>query len=616
MSWSGRKVAEARAYVARTALPGPCGRCGKPLTAKDRWVVGHIEPRWKRPDLEWTPSNWQVECRPCSDASAQAEVIAKAKHEALVEAGIAVDTDSFSPSETAGQPPHLPVHTHGALARPVEARDGLSWPELVQGAPEWLLPYLDLPEDASAPLWVSSVHPEAVGSYGPEAIAWMESNLTERGRPLRFRWWQRLAIVLQLQHREDGTLVWRTVLESGPRRIGKSVRLRAMALWRLALGPVLFEPEQLIVHTGKDLAIVREVLRKAWPWAEAHEEWATKRGMTEPEVSYQETNRWVARSKDSTTGYDCCLALVDEAWDVPPAAIDDDLEPSMLERQSPQLLLTSTAHRRATSLMRGRIMESLVEEDGRTMVLVWGAPPGSDPGDPEVWRAASPHWSEDRRQMVEAKYRKALAGEVDPEADDLDPMQGFLAQYLNVWRLRDRKVDRGDPLVTSEAWAELEAEAPFATPDAAAIESWFADGVSLALAWRSEAGPPVASVSNHEDLAAAVAALRESGFRGRVTVGASLLDDPALKGIRTRTGEKRTAAAVQALDRLLSEDAIRHDGGEHLSDQVLAVRTAKSADGARVVSSGRADAVKAAVWAVEAVRGSVGRPRIVTAATR
>jgi hypothetical protein len=72
---------------------------------------------------------------------------------------------------------------------------------------------------------------------------------------------------------------------------------------------------------------------------------------------------------------------------------------------------------------------------------------------------------------------------------------------------------------------------------------------------------------------------------------------------------------VQEFQRLLSGDAVRHDGGAHLADQVLSARTVPGADGPRMASTGRADAIKAAGWAVASCRKkSVGKPRIITAA--
>lgn len=422
----------------------------------------------------------------------------------------------------------------------------------------------------------------------------------ERGRPLRLRWWQKLAFVLQLQHRADGSLCWRVILESGPRRIGKSVRLRASSLWRLRNGPALFEPEQLIVHTGRDLAIVREVLRKAWPWAEAQPDWATKRGMTEPEVSYDGVNRWVARSKDSTSGYDCCLAHADECWDIQPASIDDDLEPSMLERESPQLVLTSTAHRKATSLMRGRISDVLASDDGETMILLWGAPAGADITDPEVWRSSSPYWTESRRSLMASKLEKALRGEQDPELDDIDPVRGFMSQYLNVWHLSEVRTV-GDPVISPEAWAVLEVARPDGPPDSVAVEAWFGAGVAVVEAWKPAGGPVVVSVSDHPSLTVAAAHVAACGLRRPVLVGASLADHPAWRthSVRVKPMTGATTVAVGDLMRDLGEHRFVHDGSQLLTDQVVGLRTSASASGPRVRSTGRLDAVKALVWSVD-----------------
>src|SRR5690606_23888232 len=119
----------------------------------------------------------------------------------------------------------------------------LQWPAHTQSPPDWLAPYLVVPDNAAPPLAMTPVHPDAVGSYGPAAIEWMEANLPD---VKELRWWQRLAIVRQLEHDADGTLCWKVIVETGPRRIGKSVRLRGMALWRLAVGHTLFPENQLV----------------------------------------------------------------------------------------------------------------------------------------------------------------------------------------------------------------------------------------------------------------------------------------------------------------------------------------------------------------------------------
>ena len=221
--------------------------------------------------------------------------------------------------------------------------------------------------------------------------------------------------------------------------------------------------------------------------------------------------------------------------------------------------------------------------------------------------------------MLAAKYEKALLGEADPQADDPDPMEGFRAQYLNIWPLSTAAATRGNPIVDKAAWAELQALGVFdpATADAAAIESWFDAGAAVAFAWRLADGAAAVSVLDVPDLTAAAAAIQAAGYRGRVPAGSSLLADPALRGIPTTTGQGRVITAVTDLSRLLAEGQFAHDGSELLTRQVLAVRTVTGTDGPRLASHGRADAIKAAVWAATTARAKPvrrGRPRVITAA--
>ncbi|MEV6287407.1 HNH endonuclease [Kribbella sp. NPDC051770] len=566
-------------------------------------VVGHIKPRWQHPELTWEPTNWQVECKDCSNKSGQRAVIEKA-----MAAGAAAERARlFSDRGEAPKARPLTISLHETDPVEFEVPDRLKWDNPAQHEPEWMRGAINVPDDASPPLAMTPPHPRAVGSYGLEAINWVRE---ETG--VELRWWQKLAFMRQLEHDEDGELVWKIILESGPRRVGKSVRLRAGALWPIDQEELFGEP-QLAIHTGMNVAIVREIHQKAWTWATMRDGWRVTRGAGQQEV-IKGDNRWLVRAADAVYGYDVCLGMVDEAWGVKPESFTEGLEPATLERISPQLLLTSTAHRLASGLMPNKLSAALNVEDGETLVLLWGAPPGSDVGDPAIWRAASPHWSPGRAKMVEAKYLAALAGVVDPDAEDSDPMAGFIAQYLNMWTLKVTKQEKGNTVVTEAAWETLASPLPPTAPQAAAIESWYQSGVSLALAWPVPGGGVVVSVTDHADLSEAALALKTARFRRVATVGASLLDDPALKGVRTKKGQVRTVAAVQDLERLIADGTLRHDGGAHLGGQVLAARTLPSADGLRMASTERADAIKAAVWAIADCRKTpVGRPRIIVA---
>ncbi len=292
----------------------------------------------------------------------------------------------------------------------------------------WLAPLADIPDDAAAPLAMSGPHPRAVGSYGPECIAWARSEMG-----IVLRWWQQLAICRQLEHDEAGQLVWREVIESGSRRIGKSVRLRVVALWRIANAERIGET-QLAMLVSKDLAVGKEIHRGAWRWAETRG-WRVIRLGGGQEIEAPGESRWLLRADTAVYGYDVGYGQVDESWGVDPMAITDGLEPALLERLWAQLHLTSTAHVKATSLMRRRLTTALRDADPDVLILFWGAHPDADISLEETWRASSAYWSEARRQLIARKYATALAGEADPELDDPDPIRGWASQYLNVWPL-------------------------------------------------------------------------------------------------------------------------------------------------------------------------------------
>lgn len=292
----------------------------------------------------------------------------------------------------------------------------------------WLRQFREVPADAAPPLAMSGRHKRAVGSYGADCIAWAERELG-----ITMRWWQALAITRQLEHDKDGLLVWREINETGPRRIGKSTRLRAVALWRTAHAHLIGET-QLSMLVSKDLAIGKEIHRGSWRWAE-RKGWKVTRLNGGQEVEAADESRWLLRADTAVYGYDVGYGQVDESWSADPMAITEGLEPALLERLWPQLHLTSTAHVKASSLMRRRLTAALKDADPDVLLLFWGAPPGADLSDPKVWKAASPHWSEARRELVERKYLAALAGQDEPEFDDPDPMRGWAAQYLNVWPL-------------------------------------------------------------------------------------------------------------------------------------------------------------------------------------
>ena len=204
-----------------------------------------------------------------------------------------------------------------------------------------------------------------------------------------------------------------------------------------------------------------------------------------------------------------------------------------------------------------------------------------------------------------------MAGENDPEFDDPDPMRGFESQDLNMWRLAELTTP-GMAVVTELGWAGLTGLVPGRVPDAVAVEAWFGDGVAVARAWNTEDGIVVA-VTDHHDVPAAAEYVATLGQRRPATVGASIADDAAWKDNRVRI-EKRSETirtAVGDLVRFLKEGKFRHNDNPLLTTQVLELRTSPGIDGPRVRSTGRMDAVKAAMWAVQDASVRVRRRAVV-----
>src|SRR3546814_13606222 len=87
--------------------------------------------------------------------------------------------------------------------------------------------------------------------------------------------------------------------------------------------PDLFGEVQTIVHTGSDVAICREIQRGAWRWAEEVADWTVVRANGKEAMETQTGDRWLVRAQGAVYGYDVCLGMVDEAWNVKPEPVTE-----------------------------------------------------------------------------------------------------------------------------------------------------------------------------------------------------------------------------------------------------------------------------------------------------
>lgn len=161
-----------------------------------------------------------------------------------------------------------------------------------------------------------------------------------------------------------------------------------------------------------------------------------------------------------------------------------------------------------------------------------------------------------------------------------------------------------EPVVTSRAWARLTRHPPPGQPpDAAAAESWYGP-VAVARAWRDPAPGRLqrctVTLTSYPGADQAASVLRACGV-GVVLAGKTLTHERAFHALQLLPVGARTTDTVQALRRLLADGALQHDGGQFLASQILALRVITGGGRLRIVQhGGRADAIKAAVWACQA----------------
>lgn len=302
---------------------------------------------------------------------------------------------------------------------------------------------------------MTAAHPKAVGSYGPELLEWSRDKFgMHPKRTTGHRWWQEFVVTVLLQHDDAGDLCFRTALLGTARQSGKSWTLRELAMWRTEQAE-RFGEVQTVVHAAAKLSQAVGVWSPAARWAERHPiaptgaaapglwdlptaaagpgGWKVRTANGSEAISRRDGSAWVPQAANDQLGVSLSvsLAIVDEAWDVPRWIVDNGLVPTQAEASSGQLLLVSTAGQPRTGeisdLYPSYRVEALAELDApaSTLILEWSADPDADPGDPETWRQASPHWDDRRRTLLEQEWRKA---QTSPQA-----MAAFRLQWLNQW---------------------------------------------------------------------------------------------------------------------------------------------------------------------------------------
>src|SRR5262245_9435285 len=557
-----------RARFARTVLTGGarCWRCGLPILPGEAWDLGHDDDdrsRYRGPE--------HVACN-------------RPTHARRDRVELEPEPAGLEPSDRRWRVPWL----RGLRSPPA----GAVWPRLM-----------------------TVPHPRATGSLGREFVRWAEAR---SGQPLR--WWQKLAAARILEVDADGLLVWDTVVLSMARQLGKSWLLRELCLWRLHQAGRFGEPQD-VLHTGKDLAVCKEVQRPARVWAKARTGTYKVRevnGQEEIEL-LADGSRWMLRAKEAVYGYSVSLGAADEAWKVKASSVDEGLTPTMVERQQPQLLLVSTAHRLATSLMLGRrqvALESLAG-DGGDLLIEWSAPRSADLDDVAAWRLASPHWTPQRERLVGTQFEKVRLGDLE-DPDEPDPIEAFRAQWLNQW---PRKVTlptgNTEELLPAGLWAELGEPVVSDGPLWVAVEDDFGLGAAVAAATRLEDGRLEAGGWLCPDWDTALADVRRLGVARRIRhlqVGASMLNrvPPGTIPAPRAAGSAETRVGLALLRDLAANRQLVHDRATRDLDEAVGLAHVRETPSGQLMLAQRGPThlVRALVWALNAAHKPIPEPAV------
>jgi len=372
------------------------------------------------------------------------------------------------------------------------------------------------------------------------------------------------------------------------------------------------------VHTGKDVAVCKEMQRRARLWARARpRQFHVREVNGQEEIEFTaDGSRWMVRAKEAVYGYSASMAVADEAWKVASSTIEEGLVPTMVERVQSQLVLVTTSHRRMTRLVLDRRQSCLGQLDVPSVDLFceWSAPRDAPLDDPVTWRLASPHWSPKRERLVARAYERALAGDSD-DPDEPDPIESFRSQWLNQAPLK-AFVGKGEPLVDAAVWARLGGR------------RLVTDGGWCAVADNAGQGAAVAYVASDGDrfevdgevCGSWSDAMRQAArfvggdFGRRLVLGDVLREQPPAdfpgRRLIVRMGSVEARRGLALLRALVGEGRLVHDVTPDLDVQVEAARVRLVDGGLSLVPGGRSDLLRASLWALWAAQTPVLVPSI------
>jgi hypothetical protein len=471
----------------------------------------------------------------------------------------------------------------------------------------WLDDLRDVPADAVWPRFMTAPHPLAVGSLGREFEWWCA---THRGVTLR--WWQRLVARRLLEVDADGRLVWLSLILTLARQLGKSWLLWLILSWRLHQGDRFGCPQPLL-HMSIQMSQVRSAMDREIRIADQRPDlYATLDNNNDTSIEWlADGSKWArvvrgsARSGGAYGQASVAVGVVDEAWSIPATAVDDGLEPTLVEGEQSQLLLISTAHRMATALMLDRrlaALDDLAMVGEPVLIVEWSTPRHFDLDDVDGWRMASPWWTPNREQRIRMRVQRALSGWASEDDDEPDPVESVRAQWLNQWPVKLTARRKVEPLVDVEHWSGLDVHGGVPRRLWVAVADNFGRGAAVVAVAEVDDDRFEVDGWTCPDRGAALADARRTiatlGVPGRVTVEPTLATVAPVSWGRATPGEVRFGLPL--FRELVESGRLVHDATPEMDRQLVECRVRPVQGGLALASTARSDLIRAAALAVRA----------------
>jgi phage terminase large subunit-like protein len=246
---------------------------------------------------------------------------------------------------------------------------------------------LSIPPRLETPIGFTGVP----SSFGDEVV-----DLARQILGIELMPWQVHCLRGQLAHDGTGNLLHKRSLVSVARQNGKSVALKALALWWLVKQPIHRGEKQLVISTAHKLDLAVALFQDLAPILEAQFGAKIKWSYGRNECELADGTKWLIQASSGAAfhGRSPDLILADEIWDISLDVIFNGAIPSQRARKNSLFSAWSTAGTESSAAFLKLREEGLKiideHQPGRLYMAEWSPPAGVDPSDEAFWHFANP----------------------------------------------------------------------------------------------------------------------------------------------------------------------------------------------------------------------------------